>query len=146
MAYNTGKFMELLLNLTWLSLSVSLGVLLLASRSRCKAMFGKCAYTRSTAWISYGILVALLLPAISMTDDLMAMVAPSDGEQIMRRYEASATAYHHHAVIDAVFHNGRDGSAVPLVCTGRLETLPAFRLFAHPPVRQTPGRAPPAAA
>ncbi len=138
--------MELLLNLTWLTLSVALGVLLVASRSRCKAMFGQCAYTRSTAWISYVILIALLLPAISMTDDLVAMVAPSDGEQILRRYEASVTGYHHHAIIGALFHAGRDGSAVPLVCTGRLETTPTFHLFTLPPVRQTRGRAPPAIA
>ena len=79
--------MEQVLNLLWLAASVLLGVLLFRSRGGRNALSGEYVYPHSTAWISYLILVAMLLPVISMTDDLLAMVAPTDGEQVVRRYD-----------------------------------------------------------
>jgi hypothetical protein len=135
---------ELLLNLTWLALSIALGVLLVASRSKHEAASGRCVHTRSTAWISYLVLIALLLPAISMTDDLMAMVAPADGEQITRRYDATAVGHHPvHFHVD-LFHVVRDPSISPLSCIENLKSTPAFQSFFPPPRRLARGRAPPA--
>lgn len=135
--------MELLLNLTWLTVSVALGVLLIASRSKSDAMSGRCIYTRSTAWISYLILIALLLPAISMTDDLMAKVAPADSEQVLRRHEVSVGGQHHAEIHITFLCTMHDASTVLLRCIDNLEILPAHHTFYPPPLQHTRDRAPP---
>ncbi len=138
--------MELLLNLTWLAISATLGVLLLASRPGCEVVSGKCAYARSTAWLSYFILIALLLPAISMTDDMMAMVAPADGEQIARRYEVSAGGQRNVDFHVALFCVVPDVSYMRLVCIGVQEVIPSSRAFCLSTRQHTRDRAPPVAA
>lgn len=135
--------MELLLNLTWLTVSVALGVLLIASRGKSEAMSGRCTYTRSTAWISYLILIALLLPAISMTDDLMAKVAPTDNEQVVRRHEVSVGGQHHAEIHITFLCTVHDAPSVLLRCIGNLEILPALRAFIPPLRQQLQDRAPP---
>ena len=85
--------MELLLNLLWLAASVALGALLLKSRGRRGGVSHDYVHSHSTAWISYLVLVAMLFPVISMTDDLQAMVTPTDSEQIVRRFEAVALGH-----------------------------------------------------
>jgi hypothetical protein len=109
-------------------------------------MLKGCASTRSTAWMCYLVLIALLLPAISMTDDMMAMVAPADGEQIARRYEVSAGGQRHVDLHVALFYIVRDGSHVPLVCIGAPEAIPALRAFCFSPRQHMQGRAPPVTA
>jgi hypothetical protein len=84
---------ELILNLLWLAASVSLGVILFRSRSRRSLASKDCLHSHSAVWVSYLILIAMLLPVISMTDDLQAMVTPADSEQIARRFEAAATSH-----------------------------------------------------
>ena len=138
--------MELLLNLTWLVVSGALGLLLVASRRSGEAVSGKHTYSRGTAWISYAILIALLLPAISMTDDLMAMVAPTDGEQIARRYEATAGVPQHAKLQVAMLPVVPGGFHTPLVVLGNLEVLSAFDAFSPLLPQHTPGRAPPVVA
>lgn len=140
--------MELLLNLIWLALSVALGVLLVASRSRCEAEAKDCSHSRSTAWVAYVILIALLLPAISMTDDLMAMATPCDGEQIARRYDSPCLGqqHQHSAIVVAVFHAARSSSDTSLVCVGRQEAPADFPLIFFPSLRNARGRAPPTSA
>src|SRR5579875_1784877 len=135
--------MELLLNLTWLVVSLSLGVLFLASRRRCEALPGKCVYRRSVAGITYVILIALLLPAISMTDDRMAMVTPADSEQVARRYEVSQACPHHPNLQMALLHAPWSGLSAPLQIVGNLEIIHA--LDAHVPAVMwaRDGRAPP---
>ena len=135
--------MELLLNLTWLAVSVALGVLLIAFRSKSEAMSGRCTYARSSAWISYLILIALLLPAISMTEDLMAMVAAADGEQIVRRDEVSVGGQHHAEIHITFLCTMHDASTVLLCCIGNLEILPALQAFYPPHRQQLQDRAPP---
>ena len=135
--------MELLLNLIWLMIASALGVLLLTSRTKSEAMFGKCVYTRSSAWVCYAVLIALLLPAISMTDDMMAMVAPTDGEQIVRRYEVSVGGQHHAGLHVALFALARDRSHSPLAFLGNVETVPSFDVFAISPRQILQDRAPP---
>lgn len=138
--------MELLLNLMWLALATALGGLLLVSRGRCEVTSEKCLHTRTTAWICYAVLIALLLPAISMTDDRMAMVAPSDGEQIVRRYETSPSGPHHTSLHGAILHTSRDGLHSPLVWIENLEPAPALHFICSLPPRHMKGRAPPASA
>jgi hypothetical protein len=138
--------MELLLNLTWLVISVALVALLLASRSRCVDKRESAIHSRSTAWISLFVLIALLLPAISMTDDLMAMVTPTDGEQISRRYDSCAGSpqpVHLHVTI---LHVARNVFYSPLTVIGEIESTPAFKLNCAPQLRYAQDRAPPATA
>ncbi|MGA8287604.1 MAG: hypothetical protein WB950_02810, partial [Acidobacteriaceae bacterium] len=85
--------MELLLNLLWLAASLSLAVLLHNSRGRRGVASQNYVHSHSVAWISYLVLVAMLLPVISMTDDLWAMTTPTDGEQIVRRIESAAPGH-----------------------------------------------------
>jgi hypothetical protein len=72
---------ELLLNFLWLSLSLLLVVTWVRA--------AKHGHTKST-WttlIALGLLLVLLLPVISMTDDLVAMENPSEIEHVVRRSE-----------------------------------------------------------
>lgn len=100
------------------------------------------------AWISYLILVAMLLPVISMTDDLQAMVAPTDGEQIVRRCETFASGHAHvpvPGIHGALFISVRDLSLAPVPDVSAREPVSdVFALYQYH--RQgTQGRAPPAA-
>jgi hypothetical protein len=138
--------MELLLNLTWLAVSIALGALLWASRSESEAMSGRCLHPRATAWVGYVILIALLLPAISMTDDLMAMVAPTDGEQIARRYDAPLGGQHPAGLHITLFQVARYTLPAPLAFLEILKPAVA-QDFLGSPIRQLPqDRAPPAVA
>ena len=64
--------MEVLLNLGWILFAASLGVWSLHALRR-----GTVRLSMVTI-IALGLLVMLMLPAISMTDDLMAMNAPAE--------------------------------------------------------------------
>jgi len=72
---------ELLLNFLWLSLS-----LLLVFTWMRAAKHGHTKYTW-TVLIALGLLLVLLLPVISMTDDLVAMENPTEIEHVVRRSE-----------------------------------------------------------
>ncbi|MHB1935195.1 MAG: hypothetical protein ACYCOR_01260 [Acidobacteriaceae bacterium] len=136
--------MELLLNLVWLAASAVLGALLLKSRSRRTGVSADYVHSDSAAWISYLILIAMLLPVISMTDDLQAMVTLTDGEQIARRFETAApdhSAVHLHAVLFLPVRNGLFAPVpVDMLDTVR-EFHPSYRWHRH----TTQGRAPPVA-
>ena len=73
--------MELLLNLLWFSVSVSL-VVLWARAIR----LGHTRISWSTL-AALALLLVLLLPVISMTDDLVAMAAPLEDDHPIRRGE-----------------------------------------------------------
>ncbi len=73
--------MELLLNLLWFS--VSLWLVALWARS---VRLGHTRQTWST-FVALALLLVLLFPVISMTDDLVAMAAPSEGEHLVRRVQ-----------------------------------------------------------
>jgi hypothetical protein len=138
--------MELLLNTTWLVISVALIALLLASRSRCVDKYKSTIHSRSTAWISLLVLIALLLPAISMTDDLMAMVTPTDGEQILRRYDSCAGSPQPAHLHLTILHVARNVCYSPLTVIGEIESAPALQMNCAPHPRYTQDRAPPATA
>ena len=135
--------MELVLNLVWLAASVGLGVLLVVSRSKCRAMHGNTVHAHTAAWISYLILVAMLLPAISMSDDLHAMIVPRDGEQVVRRCEAFSPGHAPVQLHGAIFFQVRNLSFAPLPHAMRLEVVRYFHPFCFSDRRTSQGRAPP---
>lgn len=137
--------MELLLNLLWLAASASLGVALLHSRGRRGSASKDCIHSHSAAWVCYLILIAMLLPVLSMTDDLQAMVTPADGEQIVRRFEAAVTS---HASVDlhpTMFLQVGNGWLAPVIEGRPLEAVRNFYPSYSWHQRTTQGRAPPAA-
>lgn len=75
--------MEMFLNLVWLSLSVFLVTRCIRSLRRRGSGFDV------TTVIAVTLLVVLLFPAISMTDDLMAMNLPAEVQHDMHRHESS---------------------------------------------------------
>jgi hypothetical protein len=72
---------ELLLNFLWLSLSLALVLIWIRA-----ARHGHTKPTWS-ALVALALLLVLLLPVISMTDDLVAMDGPSEYEHVVRRGE-----------------------------------------------------------
>lgn len=137
--------MELLLNLSWLAASAILGILLLESRGRRKAVSAEYVHSHSVAWISYLILVAMLLPVISMTDDLQAMVTPADGEQIARRLEAAVPGHSSVHLHETMFLPVRNVLFAPVRDAGPLEAIQDFHASYHPYRQTIQGRAPPVA-
>jgi hypothetical protein len=137
---------ELLFNLLWLAASASLGIGLLYSRGRRRVASEGVIHSHSAAWVSYLILIAMLLPVISMTDDMQAMVTSTDGEQIVRRIESAVPGHspvHFHRT---VFLQTRSVWLAPVFESRPLESVRNF----HPSYcwhrQTTQGRAPPAVA
>jgi hypothetical protein len=134
--------MELFLNLTWLAVTTLLFALLISSRHGTKRAPGKWTHSHATAWMSCLVLAALLLPAISMTDDLMAMAARADGEQVARRFETSAR--HHSAVLYCALFAGTSPQTIPQPVRIRLcPRVRSPRLHVFHIVRHSQDRAPP---
>lgn len=138
--------MELVLNLLWLAASAVLGVLLLNSRGRRGVASDDYVHSHSVAWISYLVLIAMLLPVISMTDDLRALATATDGEQIVRRIEAAAPAHPPVQLNRTAFLHVHGVWLAPVIEARPLEAVHDFYpsyLWQRQP---TPGRAPPAVA
>ena len=135
--------MELLLNLLWLAASASLGAALLHSRGRRSSALKDHIHCHSAAWVSYLILIAMLLPVISMTDDLQAMVTPADGEQIVRRLESAAPGHSPIHLDRTAFLQVRSVWLAPLIETHPFNAVRLFYLFNCWHQRTTQGRAPP---
>jgi len=137
---------ELLLNLLWLAASATLGVALLYPRSRRRIASEDYVHSHSAAWVSYLILIAMLLPVISMTDDLQAMVTPADSEQIVRRMECAVPGHSPVHLYRTAFLQVRSGWLAPVFEARPLEAVRDF----HPSYcwhrQTTQGRAPPAVA
>jgi hypothetical protein len=87
---------ELFLNLIWLSVSLLLVTWWIGSvrRGRAKVGWG--------AVIALTLLLVLLFPVISMTDDLVAINTSAEVEHMMRRYEAPLMQIASFALLDAV--------------------------------------------
>lgn len=135
--------MELLLNLLWLAASVSLAVLLLNSRGRRGVASQNYVHSHSVAWISYLVLVAMLLPVISMTDDLRALTTPTDGEQIVRRIESAAPGHSPVHLHRTAFLQVRSVWLAPVIETCPLEAVRNFYPSYSWHQRTKQGRAPP---
>jgi hypothetical protein len=134
---------ELLLNLLWLAASASMAVLLLNSRGRRGGASQDYVHSHSAAWISYLVLIAMLLPVISMTDDLQAMVTPADGEQIARRFEAAVPSHSPMHLHPTMFLQVRSVWLAPVVEARPLELVRNFHPSDSRHQRTTQGRAPP---
>ncbi len=137
--------MELALNLVWFLVSLGLGLGILAARRS----YGRAAGRLMPAWAlwtGYVVLVAMLLPAISMSDDLLAMVAPAEGEQIARRYDAprqmQAPVTHHHVLL----HRAACVLLTPPAFFAWRDFSASQRVFTPLIPRSIRGRAPPASA
>lgn len=73
---------ELLLNLVWLTAS-----LLLAAWWMRALRLGH-TQTNWNVFVALGLLLLLLFPVISMTDDLVAMASPAEAEHMVRRIDS----------------------------------------------------------
>ena len=136
--------MELLLNLVWLLLSLGLFARLSVDLRRER----QCGRTgHAPVWVrslSAVVLAFILLPVISMTDDLHAMPAMAEGERAVRAQAAdTAQQQQHNLRVAVVFLAALPMFQSPLCPLGRVEknTLP---LPASPWTSpQTANRAPP---
>ena len=88
--------MEIFLNLVWLSVSLLLAITWMRSERR-----GREKFEWSTV-IALLLLLVLLFPVISMTDDLIAINIASEVEHTMRRYEAPPSQTASIALLDAI--------------------------------------------
>lgn len=135
--------MELFLNFMWLTLSLVLGALLIASRSGRGTEPRRWMHSHATAWMSYLILIALLLPVISMTDDMMAVATRADSEQIARRFEGPAIGQHHVVHHRVLFVDAGKPVPPPLRFIEFLRIRPACKFHFSLPLQCFQGRAPP---
>ncbi|HEY6374417.1 MAG TPA: hypothetical protein VIX90_02710 [Edaphobacter sp.] len=88
--------MELLLNLAWLSVSLLLVISWIRSERTTRKQF------KWSTVIALLLLLTLLFPVISMTDDLVAVNMASEVEHTMRRYEAPPSQMASIALLDAI--------------------------------------------
>jgi hypothetical protein len=130
-------FMELTLNLIWFLLAIAMVWLWLRQAPRDRSQ-------RRGQMVALGLLLFILLPAISMTDDLMAAQNPAEVDCCARRDYDHA---HHHAIFP------RDAAPPQPVFAGLsfsrlhqpvmgLAPAPSFDLPALAPIQNRP---PPAA-
>ena len=134
--------MELLFNLVWLFLSLAL----LASMHR------RCARSQRSAraldsfhrYLTVVVLSFMLLPVISMTDDLHAMTTMAEGERTDRKISA---AQNPHLQDHPLFHPAYTTASLPVeYCSGCYEIVSPTCLLpviALRPTRLHSDRAPP---
>ena len=87
---------ELFLNIVWLSVSIFL--VIFCSRS---IRHGHTKLSWSAA-VALCLLLVLLFPVISMTDDLQALTAPAEVEHAMRRHHDAPSMSIGDGVLDAI--------------------------------------------
>ena len=129
--------MELALNLVWTCLAV---VLLLYWMS-CDSQAGT---SRQTQIVSLALLILILFPVISVTDDLMAVQNPAETESCQRRSQMCSDGCSTHSAVAVLalpaFVEPPPGS----ICIAMLSDLPV-PLVAVPAVVSIQNRPPPAA-
>ena len=84
--------MELALNLAWALSAIVIVCLWL----RCMPQFGA---SRRTQWVALAVLILILFPVISVTDDLQAVQNPAEVDSCLRRDHAIS---HPHSIFPAV--------------------------------------------
>jgi glucan phosphoethanolaminetransferase (alkaline phosphatase superfamily) len=132
---------ELFLNLVWLSVSLLLAVTWVRSERSTR---------RKLKWstvIALLLLVALLFPVISMTDDLTAINMANEVEHTMRRHEAPTSQSVSVALLDAVARMAMVliGIAFSGACFARVRRSTFAAKFLAGFVRASGVRPPPAA-
>lgn len=110
--------MELFFNIVWLSVSILLVIF--------------CAYSirhehTKLSWsvaVALFVLLVLLFPVISMTDDLQAMTSPAEVEHLMRRHHDAPMLHMGSNMLEAVALLSLIiiGIALPAICSIRVRT------------------------
>jgi hypothetical protein len=77
---------EILLNLVWVALSVTLSVFWLLRRVSSNPK--EHSISVKTQLVSLAVVLLILLPVVSLTDDLQASIAPAEVEHACRRGDA----------------------------------------------------------
>lgn len=130
--------MEIILNLAWAL--CALGLILLWTRVGVSD-----AGSRRTQILALGMVVMLLLPVISLSDDLMAMQSPAETDTCLRR--ALHTDEGHPSVIPHSMAMPAQFCTAPLIGGVSQEAVQTYRL-APPPtslIRSLDSRPPPQA-
>jgi hypothetical protein len=128
---------EILLNLAWAALALLIVGLWLR--------LGSAASTdRRRQIIAIAVLIAILFPVISVSDDLMAVQSATEQDSCQRRDYLVASSAHpvvpFAAIVSALYFEMSFGS--PRFVSTRSLSLPPIE---HPELRVTGDRAPPAA-
>ena len=133
--------MELFLNIVWLSVSIVLVILCVHSirHERTKLSW--------SAAVALCLLLVLLFPVISMTDDLQAMTATVEVEHVLRRHHDAPSLYIGSNMLDAValLSLVLIGIALPTICSVRVRTHGYVAALLAGFVRAIGVRPPPAA-
>lgn len=133
--------MELLFNLVWLALSLGL----LTSLGCKLARHSGHAVTWRQRYFAAIVLSFLLLPVISMTDDLHAMTAMAESERSSDRRTCTVQtqAPQHHVRIHPAFSAAPSETGAPLACVGQVAVLFSATHTTLPPCKPHSDRAPP---
>jgi hypothetical protein len=109
---------ELFLNIVWLSVSTLLVILCVHS-----IRHGHTKLSWS-AGVALCLLLMLLFPVISMTDDLQAMTSPAEVEHVMRRHHDAPSLHMGSNMLDAISLLSLIliGIALPTMCSIRVRT------------------------
>jgi cytochrome b len=109
---------ELFLNIVWLSVSILMVILCVYS-----IRHGHTKLSWSAA-VALFVLLVLLFPVISMTDDLQAMTAPAEVEHLMRRHHDAPMLHMGSNMLEAVALLSLIliGIALPALCSIRVRT------------------------
>jgi hypothetical protein len=109
---------ELFLNIVWLSVSILLVGLCVRS-----IRHGHTKLSWSAA-VALCLLLVLLFPVISMTDDLQAMTAPAEVEHVMRRHYEAPSLPMGGGILDVVAFLSLVliGIGLPNICSIRVQT------------------------
>jgi hypothetical protein len=107
---------ELLFNLLWLALSLTLcGSWLI--RRKCSGD-GTLRVSTTVQIVTLAVLIVILLPVVSLTDDLQACTTPAEAEHLIRRDVTPANGthpFHAASIVEAALLSFHDAS--------RLQTL-----------------------
>ena len=134
--------MELLLNLVWLLLSLAL---LAGAWSRwCCVQVPPSRIERRRRYLTVFVLSFLLLPVISMTDDLHAMTTMAESERTDLKVAAVQSQHlQDQTQIHPAFSAGPDYLEVPCICIGLIGPFRLLPDAAAPPIALQSDRAPP---
>jgi hypothetical protein len=133
---------ELFLNVVWLSVSMLL--VIFCARS---IRHGNTKLSWS-AGVALCLLLVLLFPVISMTDDLQALTSPAEVEHLMRRQQDAPSLHVGGTMLDAIalLSLVLVGIALPTLCSIRVGTRGYVTALLAGSVRAFGVRPPPAVA
>lgn len=107
--------MELLFNLLWVALSAGLIGLWLLSRGQWR---GDASHPNSHMQIAaLAMVIVILLPVVSLTDDLLACTAPTEVEHLVRRdlLDHVDNDLHAASIVTAVLVSLQNASGLPTI-------------------------------